>query len=339
MSVYENLGEVPGLGKSITMDGGKGNMIRNVQRFSSEIEWQALEIIYAIVLNGGRPSVSFGKRYGDVGELSLAAGVQQRQLGTPPDAVGYNALFTDIQGELFNGEGTHKVTVPAGIVHDDGYRSITVYGSDDKLLIPNDQNGYDRTTFLSGTNEDETHTVTHSPDGSGQNGIPTRTPIYVLLRAYLPVAGAVIETVVEKQYMIMHLKLFALSAICSTVFSGACIGGQMPVTLDNYKVAEAGLSFSDAAKIAGEYNVCYHPDGLVAFDEQAVDRMNCDTVRSAYVADVSNGGTITLRDARDRYLSAMVVQMITISIRFFWNRAPTRSNPKPILPSLLSTSR
>ncbi|WP_282154189.1 DUF1254 domain-containing protein [Ruegeria atlantica] len=169
MLVDENLGEVPGLGKSITMDGGKGDMNRNVQRFPSEIEWQALEIIDSIVLNGSSPSVSFGKRSSDVGELSLAAGGQQGQLDTPPDAVGYNALFTDTQGEPFNGEDSHKVTVPVEIVRDDGYLSITVYGPNDKLLISNDQNGYDRTTFLSGTNEDESHTVTHSRDDSGEN--------------------------------------------------------------------------------------------------------------------------------------------------------------------------
>ena len=89
------------------------------------------------------------------------------------------------------------LTVPAGIVHNDGYFSITVYGSDNKLLIANDKKIYDRTRYSSEQNADGTYTVTLSPNGEGKNGIPTGKPFYAVLRAYVPVAGADITVKIE----------------------------------------------------------------------------------------------------------------------------------------------
>ena len=66
---------------------------------------------------------------------------------------------------------------------------ITVYGADSNLLIPNQQNIYDRTTYPSEINEDGSYTVTLSPDGSGVNGIPTGKPFYAILSAYVPISG------------------------------------------------------------------------------------------------------------------------------------------------------
>ena len=79
--------------------------------------------------------------------------------------------------------------MPPGIAEESGYYSITVYGADNKLLIPNEQKIYDRTTYSSEPNEDGSYTVTLSPDGSGVNGIPTGKPFYAILRAYVPVSG------------------------------------------------------------------------------------------------------------------------------------------------------
>jgi hypothetical protein len=41
--------------------------------------------------------------------------------------------------------------------------------------------------------------VTLSADGSGQNGIPTGKDFYLILRAYVPVAGADMTMEVLKQ--------------------------------------------------------------------------------------------------------------------------------------------
>ncbi len=83
-----------------------------------------------------------------------------------------------------------EVTVPSHIVQPDGYFSVTVYGTDNKLLIPNELGIYDRTTYTSHLEADGTYIVTLSPDGHGSNGIPTGKPFYGLLRAYVPVKGA-----------------------------------------------------------------------------------------------------------------------------------------------------
>ena len=114
----------------------------------------------------------------------------QGQLGTPKDSVVYALIMTDDHGAALTGEDTYEVTVPANIIHPDGYFSVTVYGTDNKLLIPNEQGIYDRTTYTADPEADGTYIVTLSPDGQGKNGIPTGKPFYGLLRAYVPVKGA-----------------------------------------------------------------------------------------------------------------------------------------------------
>lgn len=198
MVVIGNMEEVRKLSGSITMQGGNGDMHRDVQRFSPEIETAAHAIIDA-ALSYANPDIAFGKKSGDVGDITLAAGVKLGQLGTPSDTVRYLPILVDGDGEPLNGSATYIFTVPAGIVHDDGYYSVTVYGSDNKLLIPNRQGVYDRTTYSSEQNDDGTYTVTLSPDGEGLNGIPTGKPFYAMLRAYVPVQGADMTVKVEKK--------------------------------------------------------------------------------------------------------------------------------------------
>ena len=171
------------------MDGRDGDMHRDVQRFSPGVEAAALEILGAIVprLN---PDDAFGRRSGDVGELHLAGGVFLGQLGPPSDTVRYGAILTDEKGAPFSGADTYALTVPTGIVHDDGYFSVTIYSSETKLLIFNESGVYDRTSFTAVQNVDGTYIVTISPDGSGRNGIPSGIPLYGILRAYIPVQGA-----------------------------------------------------------------------------------------------------------------------------------------------------
>jgi hypothetical protein len=198
MVVVNNLKSVEKLSKSIVMEGGKGAMDRNVQRFSPAIEKAGLGIIKASIpfIN---PDIAFGEKSGDVGEITLAGGVMIGQLGTPSDNVRYGIILNGQDGKPFNGTDTYVLTVPANIIEESGYHSITVYGTDNKLLIPNKKNVYDRTTYSSKRNTDGTYTVTLSPDGSGLNGIPTGKPFYVVLRAYVPVPGADLSVSVENQ--------------------------------------------------------------------------------------------------------------------------------------------
>lgn len=198
MVVVDNLDQVMALSKEIQMDGGAGNVFRPVQRFSEETRKKAEHVIKAMV-EVVNPDDAFGKRSGDVGVLSLAAGVMQGQLGTPSETVRYALTLMDDNGAPLKGDATYEVTVPAGIVKDDGYFSVTVYGADNKLLIANDQGRYDRTTYDSEKNADGTYTVTLSPDGSGKNGIPTGKDFYFVTRAYVPVQGVDNQPKVQKK--------------------------------------------------------------------------------------------------------------------------------------------
>lgn len=198
MVVVDNLEEVMSLSEQIVMQGGDGDMNRPVQRFSEGVRERAEHVISAMVevLN---PDEAFGTVSGDVGALSLAAGIMQGQLGTPPETVRYALSLTDDNGEPFKGDATYEVTVPAGIVEDEGYFSVTAYGTDNKLLIPNEQGRYDRTTYSADPNDDGTYTITLSPDGSGANGIPTGKDFYLITRAYVPVPGAANQPEVTKK--------------------------------------------------------------------------------------------------------------------------------------------
>lgn len=198
MVVVNNLDKVMALSDQITMEGGKGSTHRDVQRFSPEIEKAALHVIEAAV-EVVNPDVAFGKISGDVGELALAAGVLQGQLGTPRETVRYGVILTDSAGQPLNGDATYEVTVPAGLVRDEGYMSVTAYGVDNKLLIPNDKKVYDRTSYSAEQNSDGTYTLTLSPDGAGKNGIPTSKDFYLVLRAYVPIPDADMKVKVEKK--------------------------------------------------------------------------------------------------------------------------------------------
>ncbi|MBK1887674.1 DUF1214 domain-containing protein [Marinobacter sp. DY40_1A1] len=198
MVVVDNLKEVMGLSKKIVMEGGRGSMVRNVQRFSAETEKNALSVIDAIV-SYANPDVAFGEVSGDVSFLNLAAGVKLGQLGTPADTVRYGIMLTDDKGQALNGKDTYVVTVPAGLHLKGGYYSVTLYGADNQLLIPNDKKIYDRTTFSSKANVDGSYTLTFSPDGEGINGIPTGKAFYGVLRAYVPNPDANMKVKVVRQ--------------------------------------------------------------------------------------------------------------------------------------------
>ena len=199
MVVVGNMDEVRNLSKSIVMDGGKGDMNRNVQRFSAETEKMAHAVMDTL-FPMGNPDEVYGKVTGDVDFLYQSSGVKYGQLGTPSDTVRYAVITADSNGEPLNGKDTYIVTVPAGLVKEDGYYSVTLYGTDNKLLIPNDKKIYDRTTYSSEPNDDGTYTLTLSPSGDGKNGIPTGgKDFYGLLRAYVPVPGAVMKVNIEKK--------------------------------------------------------------------------------------------------------------------------------------------
>ena len=80
-----------------------------------------------------------------------------------------------------------------------------------------------------------------------------------------------------------------------------------PVTVANFIRAETGRMFASLQNEAGGVNRFNHRREPTSVGHQPVVRMNRDTLYSSAIVDISAGATITLPDAGDRYLSAMVV--------------------------------
>lgn len=79
------------------------------------------------------------------------------------------------------------------------------------------------------------------------------------------------------------------------------------VTFDNYKRVESARMFAGVAAPAGGSNIWNHFRTPTPITEQSIIRMNRDTLYSAAVIDVSQGATVTIPDAGDRYISVMFV--------------------------------
>jgi hypothetical protein len=76
---------------------------------------------------------------------------------------------------------------------------------------------------------------------------------------------------------------------------------------DNFARAESNRMFAGIQAAAGGVNQWNHLRAPTAVDEQTVIRMNRDTLYSMAIVDISQGATVTLPDAGDRYLSVMVI--------------------------------
>jgi hypothetical protein len=79
------------------------------------------------------------------------------------------------------------------------------------------------------------------------------------------------------------------------------------VTFENFARAESNRMFGELAGNAGGVNRLAHFRQPTALDHQTIIRMNQDTLYSWAIVDISQGATLTLPDAGDRYMSAMVV--------------------------------
>ncbi|MDA8677316.1 DUF1254 domain-containing protein [Luminiphilus sp.] len=86
------------------------------------------------------------------------------------------------------------------------------------------------------------------------------------------------------------------------------MGEKIPVTLENYEVAESDLAFYNVTKLVGMNTFFHFPTGAFDLNNQTVVRMNRDTYYSAAVIDTTQGASITIPETNGRYLSVMVVQ-------------------------------
>ena len=85
-------------------------------------------------------------------------------------------------------------------------------------------------------------------------------------------------------------------------------GPVIPVTLDNYRVAESDEAFYNITKLVGMNTFFHFPIGNFDLDNQTVVRMNRDTYYSGAIIDASEGATITIPETNGRYLSVMIVE-------------------------------
>jgi hypothetical protein len=89
------------------------------------------------------------------------------------------------------------------------------------------------------------------------------------------------------------------------------------VNVDNFVVAETARMFAALQAAAGGVNTFRHNSLPAPIDEQTVVRLNRDTLYSFAIVDISAGATLTLPDAGDRYISAMVVNENHLVNRIF----------------------
>jgi hypothetical protein len=85
-------------------------------------------------------------------------------------------------------------------------------------------------------------------------------------------------------------------------------GEKIPVTLENYEVAESDLAFYNITKLVGMNTFFHFPTGAFDLNNQTVVRMNRDTYYSGAIIDTTQGATVTIPETTGRYLSVMVVQ-------------------------------
>jgi hypothetical protein len=79
------------------------------------------------------------------------------------------------------------------------------------------------------------------------------------------------------------------------------------VNVENFARAETNRMLAGLLVRTGGLGGWYHDRTLGSLDEQTVIRQNRDTLYSVTIVDITNGATLTVPDAGDRYLSVMVV--------------------------------
>ncbi|MBY5948373.1 DUF1254 domain-containing protein [Photobacterium rosenbergii] len=105
------------------------------------------------------------------------------------------------------------------------------------------------------------------------------------------------------------MKKTILAALITTAafnISTALAKEAVTITQENYELVETYQALKNIHKLVGE-NKFFHFRNPTPLDNQTVVRMNHDTLYSGYVTDMSKGGTITLPETGDRYISVMVV--------------------------------
>ena len=81
----------------------------------------------------------------------------------------------------------------------------------------------------------------------------------------------------------------------------------IPVNIDNFVQAATDAEFAQYVALAGGVNRFFHFLTPTPIEKQPTIRMNRDTLYSTAVIDISEGATLVMPEAGDRYMTAMVV--------------------------------
>ncbi len=79
------------------------------------------------------------------------------------------------------------------------------------------------------------------------------------------------------------------------------------VNVDNFRAAETARMFDSILERSGGINQWFHYREPTGVDNQPVIRMNRDALYSSANLDISQGATLTVPDAGDRYMTVMAV--------------------------------
>jgi hypothetical protein len=113
--------------------------------------------------------------------------------------------------------------------------------------------------------------------------------------------------------MMPHLMTSTATGVCLAILSIASApiasakDEPVIVNVENFVRAETAAQFDRIVENAGGVNRFFHLREPAPLDKQTVIRMNRDTIYSSALVDISEGATLTVPDAGDRYMSIMVV--------------------------------
>ena len=79
------------------------------------------------------------------------------------------------------------------------------------------------------------------------------------------------------------------------------------VNIDNYIVAETSKHFANTVRFARGVNRFSHARQLIPIAKQSIERMNRDTIYRSAVVNISQGASVTVPDAGERYMSVVVI--------------------------------
>ena len=251
---------------------------------------------------------AFGTReflHGDY--LARFSGAVLGIYGNSKDEAIYPLYFVDSAKKPLSGANRYELRfAPGDLPPVNAFWSLTLYELPSSLLSANPLNRYlINSAMLPGLKRDDdggvTLAVQHAdPGADGQaNWLPAPAgPFSLAMRLYWPKADAL-----DGKWIAPPL----VRASDNESAAAPAPGAPVPVTPDNFVRAESDRYLGNLVR-ESEIGKLFHRREPAAIDNQAVIRLNRDTLYSSAVFDLDAGPvTITLPDAGKRFMSMQVI--------------------------------